>query len=292
MRVQLCILGVVAASACLTSEQKSDSSVPDFLYASAPKAELLFLGVFHFDDKGLDAYKPKFRLDILSSQRQSEIERLVEHLTAFKPTIVAVEAVPGEQRRLDSLFKLYNSGNYQLGANEIYQIGFRLAKRAGLQGVVGADAESRSYMTEAEAMAKVKSLGLNMDSILRTIQSDPWSARYQRLYAYDDSIKTVHSLAQHLLYINGAERVRTGHGAYIVGSFKLGPNAGYLGVDDATQWYNRNLRTFSNLQHLTAGPSERIVLIIGAGHLPILRFLAQSSPEYRLRELAEFIVAR
>jgi len=292
MRAQLCILGVVAASACLTSDQNSASTIPDFLDASAPKAELLFLGVFHFDDKGLDAYKPKFRLDILSSQRQREIERLVNQLAAFKPTIVAVEAVPGEQRRLDSLFKLYNSGNYQLGANEIYQIGFRLAKRAGLQGVVGADAESRSYMTEAEAMAKVKSLGLNMDSILRTIQSDPWSARYQRLYAYDDSIKTVHSLAQHLLYINGAERVRTGHGAYIVGSFKLGPNAGYLGVDDATQWYNRNLRIFSNLQHMTTGPSERIVLIIGAGHLPILRFLAQSSPEYRVREPAEFIVAR
>jgi uncharacterized protein DUF5694 len=289
----MCVLATVAAlSACITSDQQSQSTIPDFLDATAPKAELLFLGVFHFDDKGLDAYKPKIKLDVLSPQRQREIEQLVEQLAAFRPTVVAVEAVPGEQRRLDSLFKLYNSGNYQLGANEIYQIGFRLAKRAGLQGVVGADAESRSYMTEAEAMAKVKALGLNMDSIMRAIQSDPWSARYQRLYAYDDSIKTVRRLAPHLLYINGAERVRVGHGAYVVGSFKLGPNAGYLGVDDATQWYNRNLRIFSNLQHMTTGPTERIVLIIGAGHLPILRFLAQSSPEYRLREPAEFIASR
>ena len=31
------------------------------------------------------------------------------------------------------------------------------------------------------------------------------------------------------------------------------------------------------------------LLIIGAGHVPILRFLAQSSPEYRLREPSEFL---
>ncbi|HEV8362762.1 MAG TPA: DUF5694 domain-containing protein [Gemmatimonadaceae bacterium] len=293
MRLQLCgLAAVVALSGCLTKDQRSPDTIPDFLYAAAPKAELLFLGVFHFDDKGLDAYKPKFRLDITSPERQRQIDQLVDQLAGFRPTTVAVEALPTEQRRLDSLFALYSSDRYELETNEVFQLGFRLAKRAGLQRVIGADAESRSYMTEAEAMAKVKALGLNMDSIMRAIQNDPWSARYQRLYAYDDSIKTVRSLAQHLLYINSAERVRVGHGAYVVGSFKLGPNADYLGVDDATQWYNRNLRIFSNLQHMTSGPSERIILIIGAGHLPILRFLAQSAPEYRLREPAEFIVAR
>jgi len=53
--------------------------------------------------------------------------------------------------------------------------------------------------------------------------------------------------------------------------------------DDATQWYTRNLRIFSNLQHLTTSASDRILLIIGAGHLPILRFPAQSSREHPSR---------
>jgi hypothetical protein len=280
---------VAALSACQTSDRQAESPVPDFLDATAPKAELLFLGVFHFDDKGLDTYKPKFKLDVLSSERQREIEEVVEQLAAFRPTVVAVEALPSEQARLDSAYASYQSGDHRLGTNEIYQLGFRLAKRAHLQRVTAADAESRSYMTEAEAMARVKSLGLNIDSVMRAIQSDPWSLRYQRLYAYDDSIKTVRPLAEHLRYINSAERLRLAHGAYVVGSFKLGPNADYLGVDDATQWYNRNLRIFSNLQSMSSGPSDRIVVIIGAGHVPILRFLAQSSPEFRLREPAEFL---
>ena len=74
-----------------------------------------------------------------------------------------------------------------------------------------------------------------------------------------------------------------------MGSFRLGPNADYLGPDDATSWYNRNLRIFSNLQAITSDTSDRILVIIGAGHLPILRFLAQSSPEYRVRDVAEFV---
>lgn len=293
MRRRVCVVTTIAAlSACITSDQQFGNAVPDFLEATAPKAELLFLGVFHFDDKGLDAYKPKFKLDVLSSQRQREIEQVVEQLAAFRPTVVAVEALPSEQARLDSAYAAYESGNYRLGANEVYQVGFRLAKRAHLRRVAAADAESRSYMTEAEAMAKVKTLGLNMDGIMRAIENDPWSAGYRRLYAYDDSLKTVQPLAKHLLYINSTERLRIGHGAYLVGAFKIGPNADYMGVDDATQWYNRNLRIFSNLQNLTSGPAERIVLIIGAGHLPILKFLAQSSPEFRLRDLAEFIHTR
>jgi hypothetical protein len=72
----------------------------------------------------------------------------------------------------------------------------------------------------------------------------------------------------------------------------LGPNAAYLGPDDATEWYNRNLRIYSNLQHLAESPTDRVLMIIGAGHLPILRFIAQSSPELRLRETGEFLRRR
>ncbi|HJU72776.1 MAG TPA: DUF5694 domain-containing protein [Gemmatimonadaceae bacterium] len=283
-------VGIILAAGCLTTG--TDEEAPDFFDSRGPKAELLLVGVFHFADQGLDAYKPVHRLDISSPERQRELEQLVSDLARFQPTVVAVEALRGEQRRLDSLFVAYGAGAYQLEINEVYQIGFRLAKRVGLRRVVAADAESRSYMTREEAMAKVATLGLNMDSVLKQIQSDPWAARFNRLYAYEDSIKTRRTISQHLLASNDPERIRLGHGAYVVGSFKLGPNADYLGPDDATQWYNRNLRIFSNLQSVTSGPSDRILLIIGAGHLPILRFLAQASPEYRLREPAEFITPR
>ena len=264
---------------------------PHFL-EQAPRAQLLFLGVFHFADQGLDAYKPRFRLDVRSPERQRQIEQLVEDLARFRPTKIAVEAEPQFQRTLDSLYGAYLEGTYQLGVSEVYQVGFRLAKRLRLPRVWAVDAEARGYMTDAEARAKIAALDLNMDSLMRQIENDPWTVRYRQLYAQEDSLKTLRTIAQHLLEINDPERIRIGHGAYLVGSFKLGPATEYLGPDDATSWYNRNLRIFSNLQHMTSGSDDRILLIIGAGHLPILRFLALSSPEYRLREPSEFVRQR
>jgi hypothetical protein len=252
------------------------------------RAQLLLLGVFHFDDPGLDAYKPRFKLDITSPARQRELERMVEQLASFRPTKIAVEIQRTEQRSLDSLF-VATRGDQQWGPNEVYQLGFRMAKRLGLSRVYAVDAEGRQYMTDDEARAKIMSLGLDMEGLMKRIQSDPWTTRYQQLYARDDSLKTVRTIAEQLLQINDRERIRIGHGAYLVGAFKLGPDTEYLGPDDATSWYNRNLRIFSNLQAMTSDPTDRILVIIGAGHLPILRFLAEASPEHRLREVDEFL---
>ena len=286
----LLFLGAMEACASAKLHPSNAGGVPDFLNATAPRAELLLIGVFHFQDPGQDAYKPRFALDIMSRQRQREIQDVVEQLAQFRPTKIAVEATADEQHRLDSLYTAYVAGAYQLGANEIYQLGFRLAKRLGHSRVYAADAPSRALMTQeqfAETMAK---LHLGIDTVLRQIENEQWSQRYRQLYAYEDSLKTVQTLSEHLAYLNSAERVRIGHGSYSVGAFKLlGPNADFLGPDDVTEWYNRNLRIYSNLQHLMERPTDRVLMIIGAGHLPILRFVAQSSPEIRLRDAGEFL---
>ena len=49
-------------------------------------------------------------------------------------------------------------------------------------------------------------------------------------------------------------------------------------------WYNRNLRIFANIVRVTE-PGDRLLLVIGAGHVPILKQAADSSPEYRLVEV-------
>ena len=292
MRFKTCSLLVAAASlACSPTATRPGAPSPlDFFNSEPAPAELLLVGVFHFDDPGQDSYKPRFRVDVLSEQRQREIAELVGALAAFRPTKVAVEATPDQQARLDSLLNAHLAGRHELGTNEIYQLGFRLAKSAGLKRVYAADAPSRSLLTGPQVEALMQKHALKFDSVKRAIDMEPYNRRYQQLYAFDDSIKTVQTLREHLLYINSPERVRLGHGSYSVAQFKLlGPDKDYLGPDDVTQWYNRNLRIFSNLQHMIDTPNERILMIIGAGHLPILQFVAGSSPDVRLRQVSDFL---
>ena len=46
---------------------------------------------------------------------------------------------------MDSLYTLFREGQFDLPANEIYQLGFRLAELSELQRVCGIDAPGESY---------------------------------------------------------------------------------------------------------------------------------------------------
>lgn len=293
------LLGVTLIAACARAPRASSAPAagrsgativaPDVLDRAGPKAEIMMVGTFHFARPGRDAYQEQFPVDVMTPERQREIEDVVERLARFRPTRIAVEQMPMQQPRLDSLYRAYLAGTYSLGVNEVTQLGFRLAKRMGLPRVVAIDAREREYepgMTEALYDSKVRALG-QRDS-LHTV----WDDRYARLYRFDDSLKAVVPLATYLAYLSSPARVALGHGSYLVGKFKLGRGDDYLGPDMATTWYNRNLRIFANLQRATESPRERILLIIGSGHLPLLRFFASSSPEYRLVEATPLLEGR
>ena len=286
----LITLGMFAgcATAGNTRSATSPLAVPDYVDGGRPAAQLLILGVFHFANPGLDTYKQQFGIDMLAPEHQRDIVDVAAALERFRPTRVAVEQDLDQQQRLDSLYAEYVAGRYVLKSNEIYQLGFRIAKELGLPRVYAVDANGRRYaeMTQAAYRAHVDSLG-QLDR-LHTV----WDERFTRLYRYDDSLKTATHLGPYLRYLNDPERIRIGHGHYLVSDFTVGNGEDYLGPDGATAWYNRNLRIFNNLQRITESPSDRILLIVGAGHLPILRFLAQASPEYRFVDPRDYLPDR
>ncbi|HUK62791.1 MAG TPA: DUF5694 domain-containing protein, partial [Dongiaceae bacterium] len=125
-----------------------------------------------------------------------------------------------------------------------------------------------------------------------TARANDWNGRYMRLYAWDDSMKTVRPLRETFLYMNSPERLRVGLGHYLVTDLRYGGNGEYIGADVASEWWNRNLRIFSNLTRLATTPDDRILVLIGAGHVPILSQLAISSPEFRYVPLSEVLGGR
>ena len=84
------------------------------------------------------------------------------------------------------------------------------------------------------------------------------------------------------------DRLRFGH--YLVGGFKAADGTGYPGADHVSGWwYNRNLRIFANLLQLARETDDRVLFIVGAGHLPILHHAAQSAPDVELVEVAQVL---
>ncbi len=271
---------VVVLVACPATVM-AQGGLPALRNDAAPR--ILLLGTFHFQDAGRDAYRPVVPFDVRSRGRQQEIENLLAKLAAWRPTRIAVEARPERQARLDSLFAIYPGNGMDTLRNEIYQIGFRLAKRLGLPGVNGVDAPARSLdstMTDEEWQRRSQALRRGL------LSSTDWEARFTALYRGDDSLKALQPLEETLLYMNSPERLRAGHGHYLVGNLLNGAPGEYVGADGfVSAWYNRNIRIYSNIVRLARDPEERILVLFGAGHIPILRELMQSTPVLRVEDL-------
>nr|WP_225937857.1 DUF5694 domain-containing protein [Myxococcus sp. RHSTA-1-4] len=185
-----------------------------------------------------------------------------------------------KQAVLDARYQDYVAGRAELTANEIDQVGFRLAKKLG---------HAKVYAIDADPHPMFFPLFDNVDEKQVASLDARWQERFKSLYAHYDALKTRQSLMEHLRYMNSPELRRQGHGSYSIGLFKVDGEDGYLGADLRAAWYDRNLRIFRNLQRLTSSPEERILLIIGAGHLPILHFVAGTSPEYEVVDVRDYL---
>jgi hypothetical protein len=253
-------------------------------FLDGPRAKLLILGTFHFADAGLDDYKPAHRLDVSSPETQREIAWLVERLAGFRPSKIAVEWPKERQADADRRYVEYRRGERNAEPNEVCQLGFRLAARMGHERVWLVDVDGRRYEPPIDRQAIARTWGeeARLDS--------RWRSGYERLAAWSDALKTRVPLREYLLLLNSEAALRATHGQYFTGGFQLVRGDEYPGPDHlAGWWYDRNLRIFANVQSLIDTPEERIVLIIGQGHVPILRHAAQASPEVELIEVREVL---
>ena len=275
-------IGLLVAGSVLAQEGASEDPLAWFSPEHA-SAKLLILGTFHFKDAGLDEYKPEVDVDIMSAERQEELAALLDRLAAFNPTKILIEVKQDRQSEFDDRYAGFREGGYEIGANEIYQVGFKLAKRLGHEKVFAVDVLGRSYpdIPDPEEYARE-----NGQADL--LESD-WHDRYTALYRFGDHLKARSTLIDHLLYLNSDERLRIGHGHYVLRDLALGRDDEYPATDSLIGWwYNRNLRIYSNVLRVME-PGDRLLLLIGAGHVPIIRHAAQTSPEIDLIDVSEVL---
>lgn len=144
-RLILAVASFTAVHASLASEPAPETP--------APPAKLLILGSFHFSNPGLDLVKTRI-IDVMQPTSQQYLEQLAQRLAGFKPTAVLLEYSPESNDKINARYRDYLAGRYTLGSNEMYQIGFRVARLAGLKEVRGFDEQNTPWDGRVfEAMA-------------------------------------------------------------------------------------------------------------------------------------------
>jgi hypothetical protein len=236
----------------------------------ADRAPILILGTYHMSNPGLDAHNIEAD-DVLSPRRQREIEALVAALARFRPTKVMVEAAassPVTQQR----YEQYLAGAHALSRNETEQVGYRLARAAGLGSVIPID--FRMMMS-----------GLTYDEVELRPRAPAGSGPEAREPSAEELLLRRSSVAEYLIRMNRPERWLADHLGYMSLFEPEADNpAIYQRADFYTNWHKRNFRMWANVVRRTERPGDRVFLMVGAGHLAILRGLAQDMPGFCLVE--------
>jgi hypothetical protein len=257
-------------------------------FAGKHKAKVMVLGVFHFANPGLDAYKPRFAFDILDPARQKELDEVLDKLAAYHPTKIMIEWKRIEDDSItNDRYQKYLSGGFSLDdkTNEVYQIGFKLARKLNHSRIFCSDAGTNWCGADLDWEA------FNEEAYLKSKGQYEKATRYSftQLYEYLDSLKTVQTLTGHLRMLNTPANRLKDHQAYLI-DVNRGAGDNYYGADLVANWYRRNLRIFSNVHDLTDfDQEERLLLIYGAGHVWQLRQFFSDSPDYDYVEVNDFL---
>ena len=255
------------------------------------KPTLMILGSGHLANWGAD--RINYRMDdVLAPKRQAELQQLAEQLARFKPTKIAVEVDTHGDAELQEEYNAYLKGNFQLERHEIHQIGFRLAKKIGHSKVYCVDYfrddpivrdDRDDHLTDYGAFAE----GNDQEHLL----SPPPTVKMTQ-----DEDGTVwiepekyEPIIDMYVRMNQDEKIRANLRDYLriaqIGLQDQYPGANWV----AHFWYPRNLKTFVNLTRITESEDERILLIIGAGHLGFLKQIVEDSEFYHLESPLQYL---
>jgi len=233
-------------------------------------AQVLVVGSYHMSNPRLDAVNVTAD-DVLAPKRQREIEQLARKLAAFRPTRVAVEIPYGRDSVSNSLYQRYLAGTHALDRTEMQQLGFRVAKAAGLPRIHGVDYDLDVNL----ATVMVWAVTHGQPELATAAQS--LSAR---LLAEADSMMK-HATVTEIITALNSPRADSAQGIYLA-ALRVGADTSYPGATAAARWYERNLKIASNILRVIESPTDRVLVIIGAAHGPILRELMERVPGVRL----------
>ena len=242
------------------------------------KIPVMILGSPHLANPGRD-YRSATMDDVLAPKRQAELERVAEQLAAYRPTRIAVEAVVADSAVLQAKYAEYLRTDSLPGRSEAYQVGFRLAKRLGHARIHAIDYKQDMHVGEVLAWGPEHGQGATVGQIQGFMGKA--MPLMQRMLG-EMTIGQIYARASRPDFLSLT------HEPYLLMA-RIGDGTEEPGWQDVSGWYARNMRIFVNLTRIVSAPDDRVLVIFGQGHAPLLRHYVEASGDFTLAEPADYI---
>lgn len=262
MRMLPCLL----AGILLASNAAGDPPVP---------AQVMVLGTYHMGNPGLDLTNVQAD-NVLTPERQAQLESVVDALAAFRPTVVAVERVTDAPGYVDPRYASFEPSALTRERDERVQLGYRLARRAGLAVVHGIDEQPAAGEPDYFPFERVQA---------GARRNDKGAALEQLIEAAGQTVEDFArrqgeaSIAELLVAANDPQQLADASFYFALLPLDVGeeqPGAELLGY-----WYMRNAKIVSKLADVV-GPGDRVVVLYGAGHKYWLETILKGTPGFEI----------
>lgn len=241
---------------------------------------ILLVGTGHWGNPGADYKNPEFD-DMLAPRHQREIEECVHALGAYAPTALGLEIQRHDEATMNQDYRAYRAGDFPLTTNELHQLGFRLAAAHQHERVHAVDWH---HPTQPIGWDDAISFARHHDQQhLITFLDD---AQHDSV-GEQDRIEEF-SVRELLLESNDMAILMESHNAYM-DMVQIGSGDEYIGADVVLRWYERNMKIFVNITHLASSPDDRILVLIGGGHLPLLAHFIDGSGRFTRVEASSYL---
>ncbi len=272
-------LPLLAALAVVATPGLSPGQASAIAQQGARK-QIIVLGTFHFASNQ-DAIKHG-EIDILGTQRQAEIQELNDKLAGFAPDRILVEwKVVEDQPFVDSTYAEYLADRFTLRANEVYQIGYRQARRFDT---------GPPQCIDASGLFLYDTLNYAAGRSGRTAWFEAYMDSVVQLVMEQDSLHMHQRITEALRQLNSVEGTRLALAVNSVfAAARLGPLGDDAGAEFIGQWYLRNIRMYANICRSTRDADQRVLVIVGNGHRPIIEQMLRADPDWEVIEADRYL---
>ena len=237
-------------------------------------AQVMVVGTFHFSNPGHDQHNVKAD-DVLLPERQKQLEAIGEALARYRPTRVAVE---WPKELVDERYAKFLDGTLEPSRNEVVQLGFRVAKRAGLARVDGIDVDG-DFPYEPVAAWAAKH---GEEPRLRQAH-----AKVEAMVKRIGDLQQTAGIGAVLREMNRPEAIAD-DATFYGELMHYGAGAEQPGAELAAAWAKRNYLICARLVQAIE-PGDRVIVFYGSGHSHLLRLCVRDVPGLELVEPNDYL---
>ena len=278
----ICILAIYSCKETKNNESNNkieqNITSENVINEDLKKIAILNLGTFHMGETS-DANKTEF--DENDKKNQLAIHEIASKLALFRPTVIIVETPPSYDKKLQAEYSEYLTNpkmNFRT-PSEIELLAYELGRLSGTKRIYGIDHKMGYNYNIGNEMVN------SIDSIWHNKYYKAPLKYYPQINVDENKLSLLDKLklTNQNTYLDFLIEVN----AEILSH--VGSEKGFEGADEATKYYQRNIRMYSNLNRINLKEDDKVFILLGASHTAYLRDFISRSPKYRMVNTFEYL---